>query len=339
MMGRWLVALVVLTVACTQAGQSAVTSPTPTPVSSPSPAASPSPVPGDLPVTQVSFSCRLPIYLQTGYEGSIDFSRQGAFITFPSASMTIDPKGKGGGSFDRAFNRWLPVTRDAVSPDGAHYAYVDMNQSQLHVVDVVGGKERAFSLSAIGANYVFGYGADGIFMTFGFEGLHGLWLVDPVTGSSHQLPSVMTPGAIGAGGVIWFSEVNPADPQPINTASSAGILSDQVTRFDVKSGSKTPWLYRPGVGLSVAGLDDLGRPLIGVVHTWGDVSNVELLYAPDAKSQKPIFKGPLVGTLGSGIADSHGVWFGSQQGIYLYSEAGGLQKVSNQPGFVANGCA
>ena|SRR2546428_4957961 len=59
--------MVVLTVACTQAGQSAVTSPTPTPASSPSPATSPSPVPGDLPVTQVSFSCRLPIYHQTGY--------------------------------------------------------------------------------------------------------------------------------------------------------------------------------------------------------------------------------------------------------------------------------
>jgi hypothetical protein len=337
-MRRWLVALVVLMVACTQAGQSAVKSPTPTPVTSPSSTASPSPVPGDLPVAQVSFSCRLPIYLQTGYEGSLDFSRQGAFITFPSASMTIDPKGKGGGYFDRAFNRWLPVTQNGVSPDGAHYAYVDMNQSQLHVVDVVGGKERTFSLSAIGANDVFNYGAEGIYMTFGFEGLHGLWLVDPVTGSSHQLPSVMTPGAIGMGGVIWYSEVNPADPQPINTASSAGILADQITRLDVKSGTKTQWLYRPGVGLDVAGLDDLGRPLIGVVHTWMDVSSLELWIATDAGSQKTIFKGPLAGTFGSSIADSHGVWFGSQQGIYLYSQAGGLQKVSNQPAFVAGGC-
>jgi hypothetical protein len=82
----------------------------------------------------------------------------------------------------------------------------------------------------------------------------------------------------------------------------------------------------------------LVHPPIGVVHTWGDVSNVELLYAPDPKSQKPIFKGRLVGTLGSSIADSHGVWFGSQQGIYLYSEAAGIQKVSNQPGYIANGC-
>jgi hypothetical protein len=38
------------------------------------------------------------------------------------------------------------------------------------------------------------------------------------------------------------------------------------------------------------------------------------------------------------IADSHGVWFGGPQGIYLYSDAGGLKKVSNQPGYPSNGC-
>ena len=45
-----------------------------------------------------------------------------------------------------------------------------------------------------------------------------------------------------------------------------------------------------------------------------------------------------VESLGASITDSHGVWFGSQQGIYLYSSSGGLQKVSNQPGYPANGC-
>jgi hypothetical protein len=290
-------------------------------------------------VSQVTFSCRLPIYLQTGYEGSPDFSRQGAFITFPAATMSIDPSGKDGGYFDRAFNRWVPVTREAVSPDGSHYAHVDTTGPwQLRIVEVASGKTRVFPLDAIGLNYVFDYAGEGIYMTFGFEGLHGLSLVDPNTGSSRPLPSVATPGAIGAGGVIWFSEVNPADPQPINTASSAGILADQITRLDVKSGSKTPWLYRPGVGLSVLGLDVQGHPLIGVVNKWMDTADTELLIAPDPTTHKTIHKGPLAGTFGYTIADSHGVWFGSPQGIYLYSESGGLQKVSDQPGFLANGC-
>jgi hypothetical protein len=40
----------------------------------------------------------------------------------------------------------------------------------------------------------------------------------------------------------------------------------------------------------------------------------------------------------SPIADKHGIWFGGPDGIYLYSEARGLQKVSSQPGNPANGC-
>src|SRR3982074_2001912 len=137
-MRRTLVLMVLLAVSCTQGGQPVAKS-SPTPSAPPArrrvPPPVPSPVPGDLPVSQVTFSCRLPIYLQTGYEGSPDFSRQGAFITFPSASMTIDPKGKGGGYFDRAFNRWLPVTQNAVSPDGAHYPYGDTAQFLLHLAD------------------------------------------------------------------------------------------------------------------------------------------------------------------------------------------------------------
>jgi hypothetical protein len=38
------------------------------------------------------------------------------------------------------------------------------------------------------------------------------------------------------------------------------------------------------------------------------------------------------------IPDGHGVWFGGPQGIFLYSDAKGLQKVSDQPGYPANGC-
>jgi hypothetical protein len=34
----------------------------------------------------------------------------------------------------------------------------------------------------------------------------------------------------------------------------------------------------------------------------------------------------------------HGIWFGSLDGIYLYAQAHGLVKVSNQPGYPANGC-
>ena len=48
--------------------------------------------------------------------------------------------------------------------------------------------------------------------------------------------------------------------------------------------------------------------------------------------------GDRVPAIGSPISDSHGVWFGSPDGIFLYSGTHGVQKVSNQPGYPANGC-
>jgi hypothetical protein len=45
-----------------------------------------------------------------------------------------------------------------------------------------------------------------------------------------------------------------------------------------------------------------------------------------------------VETLQGVIADSHGLWFGGFDGIYLYTAANGLQRVSDHAGLPANGC-
>jgi hypothetical protein len=345
---------VVLTAACSQGAGTPVAhvSPSPSQMASPVPTASPMPtvsavpVPSpfpDLPLTKVDFSCQLPVYVQTGYEGSTDFSRRGELISFPSGSKEVKV-GPGGGYFDRAFNIWLPVTRESVSPDGTSYAQVDMVSQVLRVVDVASGRDRTFPLGSIGAhgaNVVIDFAADGIYMAFGFEGLHGLSVIDPVTGSSHDVQGVGAPEASGGGGVFWDGEVNPADPHPIVTGASVGImgtLPNQVTSVNVKTGNRTPWFYRPGNGVGVVGLDIHGHPLISVVQRWGtDIS--ELLLSPSPGSYQSIYKGPVTGTLGGAIPDSHGVWFGSAQGIYLYSETGGLIKVTNEPGYPANGCS
>jgi len=349
-MRRWLVFLVVLTVACTQSGQAAVKS-SPSPVQSFSPAQSPSPVPGDLPLSRVAFSCRLPISFSTSLGG---LPNQSAFIAFPAASVTIDISGKGGSYFDRAFSRWLTVGREAVSPDGAHYAYTELGDQgvfYVHVVDVLTGKDRALRESGSGFNFppsVFDYASEGIYIVQAFERIQaGLWLVDPTTGSMRQVSDVSGLQLSAGGAVFWTGEVNPADHNPVVTGSSAGTLADQIDRLDIRSGGKVTWLYRPGAGLVIVGLDVQGHPLIhaSVGNPQAppktdpiDHSATELLVARDPTSQKTIYKGALAETLSSPVADSHGVWFGSAQGIYLYSDANGLQKVSNQPGYPANGC-
>jgi len=332
-MRSWPAALIVLTLAC-----SPVTQPTAA-KSTPNPSASPSPIPGDLPLSTVSFSCRLPIF------NSLEpRAVKNAFIAFPSRSVTIDPAGNGGFFFDRAFSRWLPVGRQAVSPDGTHYAFTVLGQQDqfvIHIVDVASGMDQAFPITAGAAgitpqNIVFDYAPEGIYLVQAFE-VPGMWLFDPTTGSIHLMTKVLVQVSVG-GGIFWMGALNPSDPNPVR--SRMRVESDQIWRLDLKAARQIIWVDRPGTGLVVIGVDRQGRPLTRAVHdAIHDLdATAELLLSLDDAKQRTIYKGPIAASLSGGITDDHGVWFGSPQGIYLYSDAGGLQKVSDQPGYPANGC-
>jgi hypothetical protein len=88
-------------------------------------------------------------------------------------------------------------------------------------------------------------------------------------------------------------------------------------------------------------MDVAGNPLIEVINTLvtEDLA-VRLMLLLGPTVQRTILTAParFVSSLTQPIADGHGVWFGSPQGIYLYTDAKGLQKVSDQPGYPANGC-
>jgi hypothetical protein len=351
-MRRWAAVLVFPLIACSQGPSSPVAGATPSPMQSatPSPIASPTPV-ADLPLAKVDFSCRLPISISTGNPAAL--STQAGFVSFPSGTVTIDPVGNGGTYFDRAFSRWLPVARDAVSPDGTHYAYVDLGDGvfNVHVVDVRTGKDHVLRENASGFSFqpfVLDYASEGIYIGQAFERVQpGLWLVAPTTGAIRQVSKVAGLQVSAGHGVFWSGEINPADHNPIRVPSSAGTLADQIDRFDLKSGKQVVWLYQPGKGLTVVGLDIRGRPLITRYSGQAPVPPktdpidhpaTELLIALDSTTQRSIYKGQLAELLGGAIGDAHGVWFGSPQGIYLYSEAHGLQKVFDQPSAPANGC-
>jgi hypothetical protein len=270
-----------------------------------------------------------------------------AFITFPSRSVIIDPTGNGGRFFDRAFSRWLPVGRQAVSADGTHYSYVvpdfEKVQSVVHIVDVGSGNEVAFRVGSV-ADFgpravVFDYAAEGIYLVEAFEGpIPGMWLFDPSTGSLQLKTKVLVQVSAG-GGTFWFGALNPADPKPVR--SYMRVESNQIWRLDLNANRQIIWLDRPGTGLLVIGMDARGRPLTSAVHAAGanyPDPTAELLLSLDDATQRSVYKGAVAATLSGGITDEHGVWFGSEHGIYFYSDAGVLQKVSDQPGYPANGC-
>jgi hypothetical protein len=318
-MRRWAPVLALLLMACSQ------TPPVSKPVATPT--------------TSSAGSCRLPISISDA-QGH----QTGAFLSIPGGKVTIDPKGVGGGYYDRQLSRWLPVRRNAVSPDGSHYAYggaSDINKPILHIVDVVSGADRTYDLpaelySAIGGIDTFEYTNDAVYLgVLGEASNQGLWAFNPATGATHLVANLSEVGAVD-GQVVWLGSFNAADPHPWNIFPASH--TNQIERLDITDGSRVPWLYRPGNLVGVIGLDAEHRP---IVLSLIDKDTLELTTLLNANTERSIYKGSAnswPGFIDDVVGDSHGVWFGTSKGIYLYSDAGELQKVSDQPGTPANSC-
>jgi hypothetical protein len=338
--------LALLAIGCSQAAVPVAHSATPSPsqLAGPSPTPSES-TPTDLPLTVVGFSCRLPIMTTDG---------KGAFVSFPAGAISLDPNsppmvGSAWGLYyDRALSRWLPVARQAVSPDGKHFAYGERGADQtkvarMHVVDIATGSDHVFATPSTDwfiPYAVLDYASEGIYLYTNYEASIGVWLMNPTTGSIHKVANLLDVQATGGNRTFWVGSVNPADPHPVG---GLGILPNQIDRFNLVDGTRVAWFYRPGSELRVIGSDTQGHPIVLLVNGQNGVIDgdygAELILLLTPQSQRSIFKASakLVGSMFVTISDSHGTWFGNDRGIYLYTGTAFL-KVSNQPGFPANGC-
>jgi len=287
-----------------------------------------------------SRSCRLPISI-VDVNGSL---KGGAFVSYPSGKVTIDPNGSSGGYYDRAFSKWLPMSRNSVSPDGARYAYTERKvpgtpgQQRLHVVDVSNGNDLLYELGSVGdlsAYVIVDFAPEGVWLSYaGYEGPgSGLFLLDLVTGALKDVggPALILEPVAGGSGVFWFTDPGP-NPQQVNTGMGF-ILPSRVQRLTISDGKTATWFSKPGSYLQILGTDQAGHPIVISSASTGNGNEVWLASSPTQAKVIGLPQGYY-----QLIADSHGVWFGGQQGIYLYSDAGGLQKVSHQPGYPANGC-
>ena len=304
-----------------------------------------------LPLVALGFSCRLPVVW--GDYSLVRTPLQVGFWSLPEGGISLsaappDPYPVAFDYYyDRAFSRWLPVPRRAVSPDGTHYAYAPYeNDRVIHVVDVASGRDQAYpAIPAAAATspahyYVIDYANEGIYLALGYEGPNqGLWLMDPNTGAIRRVADVGDVKAVD-GSAVWLGSVNPADPSPV---PGLGVQPDSLDRFDLVTGSKTTWLYRPGMGIGFIGLDRAGHPIVEA-QTSSPTDDMQLLLLTGPDAAKLLFRGPWTelngnsGEFGNPMADSHGVWFGSAAGIYLYSPEDGLRKVSDLAAYPGNGC-
>jgi hypothetical protein len=185
------------------------------------------------------------------------------------------------------------------------------------------------------------YSSEGIYLFTNYEVSVGLALMNPQTGVIKSVANLPDIQASGGNRTFWVGTVNPADPNPLGGLSTQ---PNQLDRFNLVDRTRVAWFYRPSTAPQVIGSDTQGHPFVWVVNGKNGVIDgdygAELLLLISPQSRQSIFKGSAQ-LFGSSaiitVSDSHGTWFGTDHGIYLYAGSV-LMKVSNESGYPANGC-
>jgi hypothetical protein len=282
----------------------------------------------------VDFSCVLPVY---GYNPS-------GFISFPD--RTLRHATESGYYYDRAVSRWVPVHREAVSPDGRRYAYTEgwsanpPTAPRLHVADAATRTDvRVATMPDTQPYQVVDFTSAGVYLHISFEGTApGVWLFDPATGGLTKVSDGFYPPA----GAAWISVVDPSDPNP-HIGTMTGIPDpNRIDRRD-DAGHTTTWFYAPGYSVSWAAFAGSPALLVSAFQQQdpnGPYQQAYWLVNGPKQATRLAFNSGQPGSLelGSAIADAHGLWISGQNSLYLARRDGTILRVFYGSVYPANGC-
>lgn len=310
---------------------------------------SPSPQ-GKPPPNLQGLTCRLPLTWATGSDQNA-VSKAG-FLSFPDLTLSEDPTAPTGSRFfNRASMSWLPVPREAVSPDGERYAYAEGNSylatgGSLHVVDITTNADRVI-YSGPTVYGIVDFAPEGIYITKSSpEGPSiGLWLEDPAGGAARVINATIQSPAVG-GDAAWTADFDAADHSP----APGGMVgpNNRVERVDLKTGQFVPWFYEAGVDLRIAGFDIAGKPFVTSYRSSGDGAHdtVELWLLTSSTESMQLFGGAQRNVWPSAVTaiDIHGVWFDAgytSDSVWLYVPNSPIQmlaKLGVSYVHIAGGC-
>jgi hypothetical protein len=351
--------------------------------SSPSATLAPSPagLKGDLPVVALNYDAQ---GNSRAVGGFVHFPG-GAFVRDPRADMVADDTRPSAGltrrlrttvqpylfgtsngmygeiTYDRPAERWLPVVRAQVSPDGLRYAYTELLQlpgdvlggatsgGRIHIADVRSGSDQVvYSYRGRQPISVVSFEQDGVYISPGCEGVEvavpgacapdsfTLLRLNATTGEVTKVSDRRGSWVI-ARGFAWMTTLEGGADQP-----------NQLLRIDLTTGSEKTWdrepitLHQAGSccwTMTVVGTDGDGAPLVMLplarqaLPTLGTNESLLLRITGPAQAER-IVSGQ--GCCLDAIADLNGTWFavefGPAQGIYLYANTSGVRKVSDIAG-------
>jgi hypothetical protein len=296
---------------------------------------------GTLPVASgLGLRCTLPVFI----DGRL------ATLSLPAGQLTAAPVQPGPNDQGRSFagGRWLPVGRQAVSPDARSYAYLTTTTgvpgqpavSTLFVHDVGAGRDRPV-WSGDGQARDVQWAREGIFFNRIDRGFD-LWSVDPGRpGSAHRVgPNPPIEPGPGQPPVFFGAVANGTAWALVPSAFSGNgsVTNDVVLRMDLADGTISRWYQAPpGNTLTILGLDGGGHPLLGVADPMSQVGNIgyehpakAMLLLSGRDQAVPIaLPDPSLGPDGA-LTDAHGTWVAGADALWLYRD-GRLVRVATVP--------
>jgi hypothetical protein len=205
------------------------------------------------------------------------------------------------------------------------------------VTDVVSGQEKVLALPALArlTGYaVLAFRDEGLYVTKGGHEAPSLWptvlwLLNPDTGA-YRVLEARAPMSTIHGGSAWLPDLNPADPNPYRSSFSGDPVPNQILKRDLATGKTVTWLYVPGKDVSLAGFDSSDNPLVWVLNAELSAQTFELWVAPSPDSGKRL-AAPAGVSRGAVVrADSQGTWFGTYQGLWLFTDQAGFHKLDSR---------
>ena len=296
--------------------------------------------------------CRLPV---VGFHAPVSkqesqsnpsadlYSQQGTGGFFDFKTGTYTAAADSNTSYVASARAWLPVQPQAISPDGTSYVVTKSPSvsstppaSSLYLVDVRTKAQKLLFTAPDGDGaYVIAYTSDGVYVdTLPNQPTNGrqasdLLLIDPVSGSHHSVPGGKPKTGVYqlawmtiSGGAAWGMALTFPNGQ-----SQPYVVT--LERLDIQTGAVADWFTTPSP-FRVDGLDANDHPILALFA--GQLTaTLTLVSAPNRATTIQPEGGTYAQAQGQGLRDSHGTWFGSEDGsIWLYS-AGSLKKVATIP--------
>lgn len=261
------------------------------------------------------------------------------WITLPTGTITVDTTneidgssgpsgviwatnhspqryGYGLGTYSNAAGGWLPVNPELVAPDGLHYAYLHADgtiriANQGGQEAIVHNPNKLTPLAFIAA---------GVVLTSTTVDSNGLWLLDTTT---------QTIGPItGVAGTDDWREVRNGSAWGLDSPGVLGYPAPtKLLTVSTTPGSTPTVAYTAPGGDSIAliATDTSGGVMIDLT---GSSPGIAYLNSSGSASQSTAPNGTNFARLGPRHhADAHGIWFIGQTGIFLFSQASGLQSL------------